>query len=108
MTLRHVAQRIHAVGSPASASGGLSARPPPSSVRYGAASGARAADAVRRLPYLERKLAWDIISKWIFFVVVANTDPDASAHSACPLEPVIPSRTGECLHLLPLMSPDEP
>jgi len=98
MTLRHVAQRIHAVGSPASASGGLSARPPPSSVRYGAASGARAADAVRRLPYLERKLAWDIISKWIFFVVVANTDPDASAHSACPLEPVVPSRTGECLH----------
>ena len=106
MTLRHVAQRIHAVGSPASASGGLSARPPPSSVRYGAASGARALDAVlrlpylerKRLPYLERKHAWDIISKWIFFVVVANTDPDASAHSACPLEPVIPSRTGECLH----------
>ena len=95
MTLCHVVQRIHAVGSPSSASGGLSARPPPSSVRNGAASAARA-DAEHRLPYLERKQAWDIISKWIFYVVVANTDPDASALSACPLEPVIPSRTGEC------------
>lgn len=84
--LCHVVQKIAALGSPGSS--GLVARPPPASARY---AGRESYEG--RMGFQERKQAWDIISKWIFYVVAADGSGKPSAPAQCEFEPVLPSRT---------------